>query len=63
MVRGLSASVGVLQVDTEPVELVEEALECEWRWWCMDRMEETDEEVDLRPRRPADDLRTEDRGV
>lgn len=29
----------------------------------MDRTEETDEEVDLRPRRPAEDLLTVDRGV
>jgi hypothetical protein len=34
-------------------ELVLEALECEWWWWML-RMEETDEEVDLRPRRPAE---------
>jgi hypothetical protein len=35
-------------------EEVEEALECEW--WClwMDRIEETDDDVDLRPRRPVE---------
>lgn len=33
-------------------EDVEEALEWVWTWW-MERTEETDEEVDLRPRRPA----------
>jgi hypothetical protein len=38
-------------------EDVDEALECEW-WWCgMERIEETDEDVDLRPRRPPLDLR------
>jgi hypothetical protein len=38
-------------------EDVEEALECVW-WWCgMLRMEDTDEDVDLRPRRPPDERR------
>jgi len=38
----------------EPMEMedVEDALECEW-WWCgIERIEETEEDVDLRPRRP-----------
>ena len=30
-----------------------EVLECEWWWWIL-RTEDTDEEVDLRPRRPAE---------
>ena len=38
------------------VEDVEEALEWLWTWWML-RMEEMDEEVDLRPRRPADERR------
>ena len=38
------------------VEEVEEALECECAWWML-RMEETDEEVDLRPRRPCEERR------
>lgn len=29
----------------------------------MERTEETEDEVDLRPRRPAEDRRTVDRGV
>lgn len=44
-------------------EDVDEALECEW-WWCgMERIEETDEDVDLRPRRPPLERRYEERGV
>lgn len=38
--------------ETSEAEDVELAFECEW-WWCgMERMEETDEDVDFRPRRP-----------
>lgn len=38
-------------------EDVEEAFECEW-WWCgIDRIEDTEEEVDLRPRRPPEERR------
>lgn len=38
-------------------EDVEDALEWEW-WWCgMERIEETEEEVDLRPRRPPEERR------
>jgi hypothetical protein len=43
----------------EPMEMedVDEALEWEW-WWCgMERIEETDEDVDFLPRRPPLDLR------
>jgi hypothetical protein len=44
-------------------EEVEDAFECVW-WWCgMERMEETDEEVDLRPRRPPELRLYEERGV
>jgi hypothetical protein len=44
-------------------EEVEDAFECEW-WWCgMERIEETDEDVDFRPRRPPEEWRYEDRGV
>lgn len=44
-------------------EEVEDALLCEW-WWCgMERMEDTDDEVDLRPRRPPEERRYEERGV
>lgn len=33
-------------------EDVEEALECEW-WWCgIERIEDTEDEVDFLPRRP-----------
>ena len=43
--------------------LVELALLCVW-WWCgIDRMLLTDEEVDLRPRRPPEERRYEERGV
>lgn len=59
--------MGVLDmfVETELVEDVDEALEWLWWWlvWCMERIEDTDEEVDLRPRRPAEDRRIVDRGV
>lgn len=54
---------GVLVVDTEPVELVELAFECEW-WWCgMVRMDDNEEEVDFRPRSPVDERRIVERGV
>lgn len=38
------------------VEEVDEALECVCTWWML-RMEETEEEVDLRPRSPAEEWR------
>jgi hypothetical protein len=39
------------------IEDVEEALECVW-WWCgIERMDETEDDVDFRPRRPPLDLR------
>jgi len=44
------------------VEDVEEALEWVWTWWML-RTDETDEEVDLRPRRPAEGRRYEECGV
>lgn len=59
--------MGVLDmlVETELVDDVDEALE--WVWWCcawcIDLTEDTDEDVDLRPRRPAEERRTADRGV
>lgn len=37
-------------------EEVEEALECVCTWWML-RMEEIEEEVDLRPRRPVEGRR------
>lgn len=42
---------------------VEDALECEW--WCrgIERMDETDEDVDFLPRRPPLERRYEERGV
>ena len=43
-------------------EDVEDARECDWTWWS-DRMDETEEEVDFLPRRPADERRYEERGV
>jgi hypothetical protein len=43
--------------ETRDAEEVEDALECVW-WWCgMERMEDTEEEVDLRPRRPPEERR------
>ena len=53
---GLRGWRGVLEmvVEMEPLEEVELALL--WLWWwvlCMDRMEETEDEVDFRPRSPA----------
>jgi hypothetical protein len=42
---------------------VDEALECEWWWRGMERIEDMDEDVDFRPRRPPEDRRYEDRGV
>jgi hypothetical protein len=42
--------------DASEAEEVDEALECEW-WWWMERTEETEELVDFRPRRPAEDRR------
>lgn len=44
------------------VEDVEDALEWVCTWWML-RIEETDEEVDLRPRRPTEECRYEERGV
>lgn len=38
--------------EAREAEDVEDALECECTW-CMLRTEDTDEDVDLRPRRPA----------
>lgn len=38
-------------------EDVDDAFECEW-WWCgMLRIEDMDEEVDFRPRRPPEERR------
>jgi hypothetical protein len=59
---------GVLEteVETEPLEEVDEALLWEWWWaWCSERTDETEDEVDLRPRRPVgpDERRTAERGV
>lgn len=49
--------------EASEAEEVDEALLCEW-WWCgMLRIEDTDDDVDLRPRRPPDDRRYDDRGV
>jgi hypothetical protein len=42
---------------------VDDAFECVWWWYGMLRMLDTDEEVDLRPRRPPDERRYDDRGV
>ena len=53
-------------VETELLEEVELALLWEWWWvWCIERIEETDEEVDFLPRRPAvpDARRIVERGV
>jgi hypothetical protein len=53
-------------VDTEPLDEVDEALLWEWWWvWCRERTDETEEDVDLRPRRPVgpDERRTVERGV
>ena len=38
------------------VEDVEDAFECVWTWWML-RTEDTDEDVDLRPLRPAEERR------
>ena len=49
--------------DTSEAEDVDDALLCEW-WWCgMLRIDDTDDDVDLRPRRPPEERRYEDRGV
>jgi hypothetical protein len=49
--------------DPMDIEDVEDAFECEW-WWCgIERMEDTDEEVDFLPRRPPEERRYEERGV
>lgn len=37
-------------------EEVDDAFERVWAWWIL-RIEDTDDEVDLRPRRPADERR------
>lgn len=55
-----------MEVETEPLELVEEALLWLWWWaWCMERIEETEDDVDFRPRRPVgpEERRTVDLGV
>lgn len=36
---------------------VEDALECEWWWNGIERTEDTEEDVDLRPRRPPEERR------
>jgi hypothetical protein len=38
-------------------EEVDEALECEWWWYGIERTEDTEEDVDLRPRRPPEERR------
>jgi hypothetical protein len=38
------------------LEEVEEVFECVCTWWRL-RMDETEDEVDLRPRKPAEDRR------
>jgi hypothetical protein len=43
-------------METE-AEDVDDALLCVWWWWGMLRIEDTDEEVDLRPRRPPEERR------
>lgn len=66
--------VAVLVGDAKEVEDVEDALE--WEWWCfepppvigpgawgIERIEDIDDEVDLRPRRPAEERRYEECGV
>lgn len=35
---------------------VDEALEWVWTWWML-RIEDTEDDVDLRPRRPAEERR------
>ena len=52
-----------MAVETEPLELVEDALEWEWWWWWIERIDETDEDVDFLPRRPVEDRLMADRGV
>lgn len=44
------------------VDEVEEALEWLGTWWTL-RIEEMEDEVDLRPRRPPDECRYDERGV
>lgn len=39
------------------IEDVEEALEWVWWWWGIERMDETEEDVDFLPRRPPLDRR------
>lgn len=45
-----------MAVETDPLELVDDALECECWWWCwwIDRIDDTDDDVDFRPRRPPE---------
>jgi hypothetical protein len=52
-----------LATPSEMLDEVEEAFEREWWCWWMLRIEETDEEVDLRPRRPLLARRKVPRGV
>ena len=49
--------------DAMDAEDVDDALECEW--WCrgIERIDDTDEDVDFRPRSPPLDRRYEERGV
>jgi hypothetical protein len=60
---GLRVGRDILLMDPEPLEEVEEALECVCWWWWMVRIEETEDEVDFRPRRPVLDRRKVERGV
>lgn len=52
-----------MDVDTDPFELVDEALEWVCWWWWIDRIEDTEDDVDLRPRSPADERRMAVLGV
>jgi hypothetical protein len=36
---------------------VDDALLCEWWWWGIERTDDTDDDVDLRPRRPPEERR------
>lgn len=54
-------AVGVATVSML-LDEIEEAFEWARVWWIL-RMEETDEDVDFRPRRPTEERRYDPRGV
>ncbi len=60
--RGDLVRLLMMTAEFSELDELDDALECEWRW-CTERTDETDEDVDLRPCRPADGRRNDECGV